>query len=125
VQKKQNTDSLPRALTVTPHDGPVEIRGDAEPGVLAHGMRWIDGDVHSPIGARWMFRPWSFTMVTGEKLTAGCDRIGLSPFQYFMATFPTQQLILFVVETNIQLEKKRKLSTSPGELLKLFGFFFS
>jgi hypothetical protein len=45
-------------------------------------------------------------MVTGKKLTAGSDRIVLLPFQYFMATFPTKQLIFVVVETNIQLEKR-------------------
>jgi hypothetical protein len=53
-----------------------------------------------------VFRLWSLTMVTGKKLTAGSDRIVLLPFQYFMATFPTKQLIFVVVETNIQLEKR-------------------
>ena len=98
------------------------------PVATSNGRNWYAGiadvDVNGPVP----FRSWRMTcQYTGRTLTHDCDsqdhkiQNELSPFDFFMACFPKEQLKFMVEQTSASLQGAGKIPTLIGEILKWFG----
>ena len=92
----------------------------------AQGKRWFDAtDRQVVLGDPVSFRPWAVQSAVGEPLvpggTGGLDLLNHSRLDLFVLMFPPQQLMETVMFTNVVLQRKNKMETSQGEILRLFG----
>lgn len=117
--------------------GPAEARAPATlprspetgaqpaPSAAAHGYTWTRKDVNEPVGGPVPRQAWSVRTFPGEVIFEGGDTIGTgsarSPYDYFLAMFPMEQLVRMVRLTTAQLLKRGLPATTAGELLKLMG----
>ena len=94
--------------------------------VVVHGQRWSrrsHADLCVPINGLVVPKAWSICHpTTGDQFSFSSDiRKAYSSLDYFLLMFPPKQLQETVRLTNIQLEDKSGLNTTPGEILKWIG----
>ena len=91
-----------------------------------NGRNWYEGvvdvDMNGPVPRRY----WKMSCQwTSRQYLPGCDTVKkdrkYTPYDYFMACFPKEQLKSMVELTSIALRKRNKKPLSYGELLKWFG----
>jgi hypothetical protein len=92
--------------------------------VVANGVKWIAKTALQPIGRPVHRRLWAVKSLSGDKITENGDAIRMmarSPYKYFMAMVPQDQLARIVRLTSKRLEDRDKTTTSAGEVLKFIG----
>jgi hypothetical protein len=91
----------------------------------AHGTLRKEQDVIEPVGGAVSRRTWSMRNLSGEAVVEGGDSGSFDsprrPYDYFMAVFPTDQLMRKVRLTNEKLNLKKRPCTTTAELLKFIG----
>jgi Transposase IS4 len=121
--------SMPRAeqeVPIAPPEPllpPPQNNSTIEPVSCNNGRNWYDGITDVALNGPVQERFWKMTcQYTGAIFTPGCDeRRKNSPYDYFMACFPKEQLKFMVEETSEKLQDHGYATTTVGELLKWFG----
>ena len=114
------TDESTPNSTSTTNSGPTPVSTN-------HGRQWFEGptdvDVNGPVPMKF----WRMVdQYTGREFTPGCDDVPtknqkFTPYDFFMACFPRDQLKAMLELTNASLKIAKKKLTSYGELLKWMG----
>ena len=112
--------AAPPALPAAPPT--INLDGD----VVVHGQRWSrrsQDDLCVPINGLVVRKAWSIRhSTTGDRFSFLSDiRKAYPSLDYFLLVFPPKQLLETVRLTNIQLQDKSGLDTTPGEILKWIG----
>jgi len=105
-------------------DGAVSLEPPTPPTtVTAHGLTWAAGGVSEPVGGPVARRTWSVRTLPGEVIFEEGDMLGQTrtPYDYFLAMFPMDQLTRMVRLTSPALEGRGMQPTTRGELLKFIG----
>jgi len=91
--------------------------------VTAHGLTWAAGGVAEPVGGPVARRTWSVRTLPGEVIFEEGDTVGQTrtPYDYFLAMFPMDQLTRMLRQTSFSLEGRGTQPTTRGELLKFMG----
>jgi len=91
--------------------------------VIAHGVTCALGGVAEPVGGPQARRTWSVRTLPGEVISEEGDTVGQTrtPYDYFSAMFPMNQLTRMVRLTSPALEGRGMQPTTRGELLKSIG----
>ena len=111
--------------------GRLDRRDQQRPVATCHGRNWYNGPTDVDVNGATPHRVWKMTcQYTGYGFTPGCDDTGVkydeslnafTPYDFFMACFPKDQLKFMVDKINIHLCQDGCLPLSTGELLKWFG----
>jgi Transposase IS4 len=109
----------------TPAGTPVATVNEAE---------WHEGDVFLETNGPFTQKTWKFVdQYDGREYTPGCDvNKEFTPYDYFMAVFPKNQLSQMYALTNQKIRQhndsitelsglKKEALTTPGEILRWFG----
>jgi Transposase IS4 len=98
------------------------------PVACTNGREWYEGITDVDMNGPVPYRSWKMTcQYSGRELTVGCDvhsanvNCTLTPYDFFMACFPKEQLKFMVENTSAQLRLFEKAPLTVGELLKWFG----
>ena len=101
------------------------------PVATSHGRNWYNRPTDVDMNGATPHRIWKMTcQYTGYAFTPGCDDTSekydetlnaFTPYDFFMACFPKDQLRFMVDAINVKLRKDNTLPSSQGELLKWFG----
>ena len=100
--------------------------GKQRPASSNHGRNWYEGVVDVDVNGHVPTRYWKMTCQwTGRVFLPGSDKVkkhrSFTPYDYFMACFPREQLKAMVELTSAVLKLKGKKVLTYGELLKWFG----
>ena len=101
---------------------------NVNPASSNNGRNWYEGIVDVDANGPVPFRSWRMTcQYTGRVFSPNCDvqdhniKNELSPIDFFMASFPKDQLRFMVEHTSASLRLAGKPTTTMGELLKWMG----
>ena len=93
----------------------------AYPGILCYEWRKYKNRDELPFNGI-VANKWGLYLQSGDILYEGGDvQNRYSPLDYFLLSFPMEQLQLYLRETNINLRNNRKREANTSELYKLFG----
>lgn len=97
----------------------------ARPTVAAHGYTWTARAVPAPVGGPVPRQAWSVRTLSGEVIHEEGDTVGpgvsRGPYDYFMATFPVDQLVRMVHLTSAKPRARGMQATTAGEVLEFLG----
>lgn len=115
----------PRGTATAPLTGPSPAAHPNLESVSAHGYTWSAQSATVDVGAPVPHQDWSVRTLPGETIFPAADSVGAgvsrTPMDYFMAMFPTDQLMRMARLTSGQLHARGSLATTAGEILKLIG----
>jgi Transposase IS4 len=122
VSSSSSNNSSPADSTSTPSSTSSTLK------CTVHGREWHSGVMDVAVNGPVPVRFWKMTcQYTGVAFTPGCDvatrtnNNKYTPYDFFMACFPKDQLKTMVEQTSAKLRIAGKPGTSIGELLKWFG----
>ena len=108
----------------TANETPPVNRNDRGVVAVAHKCEWYNYNNKNniPVNGKVHKKKWGIRLHSGEVLYQHSDIQHMySPLDYFMMSFPNEQMELCLLETNKQLREKQKRETTVTELYKLFG----
>ncbi len=113
-------ESSPVTQTTPINDVGVDV-GEVD---IVHGCEWYkyDNVDHIPLNGKLPKKKWGIWLHSGEVLYQNSDfQHVYFPLDYFLMSFPNEQIDICLIETNKQLQEWRKRETNVTELYKLFG----
>ena len=129
TEVEDTTDALCEASGEPPDSSsPESTSTDASgpsPASVNHGREWFEGPTEVDINGPVPMKFWKMTdQYSGREYTPGCDdrkKKQFTPYDYFMAVFPREQLKAMVDLTNANLRVHNCKPTTVGEVLKWLG----